>query len=613
MVPVCGSCGSLEINCHYDHGKPDWMDNGERQQDMARRVKADIKRSANRRRSRRLIQRIVQDISNVEPSTLSQLGQVAPSSITASVPFHTSPLVSFAGRKTSANNPTADSVTQERPCTSLSNASIATPNERTSLSDAPDNGTELGGVVIRNGHDTQSLSSPLLENELQLSLVMAYLDYVFPLLFPFYRPSILEGGRSWLLVLLMKNKGLCHTAISLVSYFLSVVPVIPGPAHQMCSSKTWEELQKQTDLAIKTVQFDLESVNNRGVHNDLHDSAYLMESIVQLLGFEVIMNLTENWQMHLDAALVLFKQIFQYHGMAKSPPNISALLSQMGHKAYVATPPIPTPWNADQAAFRFFTALLLVEDIISSTSLECPPRLREYYPYLLANDLNPDQEAPLQLEHFIGCQSWAMLLVGEIATLDAWKKDMKKGDKLSMSQLVQRAGMIERGLNEGLARLDVSDSQQPGPKPSLGIGVLTAYKLHNNEPRVPDGCISLTRIWAHAARTYLLVVVSGWQPANAEVRSSVARTIELLKALYSPEWLRTLAWPFCVTGCLANEEQQVVFREIVSSMGALQTFGTMREALNIMEYIWYHQVQIDAGTWDIAASLKCLGRRVLLI
>ena len=333
-----------------------------------------------------------------------------------------------------------------------------------------------------------------------------------------------------------------------------------------------------------------------------------------MLSFDVIIALTENWQIHLDAALVLFEQIFQYHSTNQISLNISAILDQMDHSPFAIVSSNISLWNADQAAFRFFSAILLVNDIISSTSLERPPRLQKYHPHLLTNDLIPDQEAPLQLEDFVGCQNWALLLVGEIAALDAWKKDMKKGGTLSMVQLVQRASVIEQGLHDGLASLNLCDSRQRrNPKPTGPIEVLAQCRLYDHNPCAPDGCISLTRIWAYAARTYLLIVVSGWQPANPEVRNCVAGTIKLFAELSSPGWLRTLAWPFCVTGCLAEEGQELVFREMVSSMGALQKFGTMQKALRIMENVWRHRAQIDADSWDLAACLRGLGQRVLLV
>ncbi|KFY81646.1 hypothetical protein V500_11223 [Pseudogymnoascus sp. VKM F-4518 (FW-2643)] len=566
--------------------KPEWMDGGERQREMAERVKAEVKRSAKRRRGEKHIQNIMENMSDTESCTIPQLHE-APSPSNSSAPFHISCSTPFQATRgmASAREPGSDTTLRESAVVSPSSHNSAVISNTSS--GATTFTTNRAPQESRNHSIAQNVQlSPLPQrSEEELSFVMAYLDYVFPVLFPFYKPPILEGGRSWLLVQIMKNTGLFHTVISLVSYFFSVVPIIVEPARELC------------------------------VHADLLESAYLLESIVQLLNVEVVISRTENWQVHLEAAIVLFKQIFQYHGMNQSSSDISHILAQMGHGSFITTPSNSSLWNADQAAFRFFSAILLVDDIVSSTSLESAPRLHEYHPHLLSNDLSPEEGAPLQLENFVGCQNWVLVLVGEIAALDRWKKDMRKGGTLLMAQLVQRASVIQQQLDDGLARLKLSQGKQQQeshehPRP---IDVLTQYGLHGHKPNMLDDCTSITRIWAYAARTYLLIVVSGWQPANLEIRSGVARTIELFSHLASHGWLRTLAWPLCVTECLAEESQEPIIRELVSSMGALQKFGTMHEALMIMENAWRCRRQIDVNSWDIAACFRSLGYTALLV
>jgi hypothetical protein len=93
------------------------------------------------------------------------------------------------------------------------------------------------------------------------------------------------------LVLAMKNRGLYHTVISLVSYFFFMVAIVSGPTNQLCTTQTWDQLQKQTDLAVKIVQRDLQHISSPGVHTDLRESVYLLESIVQLLNVEVVIDI----------------------------------------------------------------------------------------------------------------------------------------------------------------------------------------------------------------------------------------------------------------------------------------------------------------------------------
>lgn len=49
-------------------------------------------------------------------------------------------------------------------------------------------------------------------------LLMHFLDNVFPLQYPMYKSGILEGGRGWLLTLLLRVKPLYHAALALRAY-----------------------------------------------------------------------------------------------------------------------------------------------------------------------------------------------------------------------------------------------------------------------------------------------------------------------------------------------------------------------------------------------------------
>jgi hypothetical protein len=447
-----------------------------------------------------------------------------------------------------------------------------------------------------------------LDNELELSFMMIYLDYTFPVLFPFYTPTIFDGGRSWLLVLPMKIRALYHTTLSLTSYFFSNVPISSGPAYSSCISIANGEQRKQIDLAVKMVQYDLQNINSRGVHYDLVESAYLLESIVQLLIYESLVATSETWRMHLEAGIVLFE------GIVKSDSgNISALLDLMEQRS--SLPMVTssyTLWNSDQASFRFFSAVLLLADIVSATALGQPPRLRDYHDDLLTK-LDQEEKPLLQLEDFFGCQSWAPRQIGEIAALDAWKKDMKTRRTLTISQLVKRASAIEQELQNGLDSLNSTSGSDIPTLKQLDLPKALNSACTHQTACAHDTIKLITRIWAYTARMYLHVVLSGWQIAASEIRDDVARMLDFFAMLPSPSLLRSLAWPLCVAGCLAGEEQEAAFRGLIISMGPIGTLGTMREVLRIMEYTWRDRERVDIDTWDIAACLRSGGHVVLLI
>ena len=47
--PVCDACASLRVTCYYNQDKPEWMDGGVRQGEMAEQLKREIKEKSHRR------------------------------------------------------------------------------------------------------------------------------------------------------------------------------------------------------------------------------------------------------------------------------------------------------------------------------------------------------------------------------------------------------------------------------------------------------------------------------------------------------------------------------------------------------------------------------------
>lgn len=89
------------------------------------------------------------------------------------------------------------------------------------------------------------------------------------------------------------------------------------------------------------------------------------------------------------------------------------------------------PFSSDQSAFRFYSAYLVWADVVAATARGEAPRLREFHDELLegvgpagsdsgASD-NAREPPQLALEDYIGCRGWAVRLLGEVASLAAWK------------------------------------------------------------------------------------------------------------------------------------------------------------------------------------------------
>ncbi|KAH6999623.1 fungal-specific transcription factor domain-containing protein [Ilyonectria destructans] len=552
--PVCGSCAALEITCHNGLEKPGWMDGAAEQKAMAETMKRQIKKRSGVRRETR------GTTSNAFVVTLQQ-------------DYETATDTTDTTDSSAANSqPQAPSINLPIPSSAGASAS-----------------STASVLDLTREHTLEPFnpSDPSSSKGWELDYVMIYLDYVFPFLFPFYQPPLVGTGRAWLLTFIRQNDAVFHSILSLSSYFLTVglKDVFPGK-HSFCKWTVWEQTLKQADLSFEMIHKELDEVSQRVTQQELIEKARLMESIIQLLIFESFLSNSTNWDLHLKPAVTLFQNIIgEYSSSAEQ--SLSFALHAMSWPSRV-TGFIDRPlWNTDQAAFRFFTAVLIYVDIVASTSVGREPFLKDHHAHLVTSDNAQDVSVAIDVSSFVGCQSWALLAVGEIASLSVWKKEMRRGGRLSVVELVERAKPISQILEEGLAALYANSSARIS-------GVIT-------------------RIWAHAALIYLFTTISGWQPASDTIRQNVSAILELLSEVKSGAQLRASAWPICVAGCLAHTDDETKFRELLADVGDQQALNTLREAGEIMQAVWENQEKTGHETWDLEYCLQILGRPVLLI
>ncbi|KAF9888045.1 hypothetical protein FE257_009309 [Aspergillus nanangensis] len=596
--PVCGECHGLEIPCHNDETKPPWMDGGASQAQMRERIKAETKRIAARRRGRHHIESL-SDGREVETTFIDVLQtRSGPAQETRSPTTTSAPVLSPSQWSGTSYQTRPDSSPDTGNDSSLAAYSTTTTStgEASVVNETP--------VSSRQGTPAPSLA----DEETQF-WIMTYLDFVIPALFPFYKPRLVDGGRAWMLVLLTKNQTLYHIAVGLSSYLFSVELASLNSAHHSCSTVAWDKLQHQMQAAFQALNHSLQESARQGMEDNLLHHAGLMESIVQLVNMEVVMAHCEDWQVHLDAVIRLFEQIFQHHGMLDGYPRLDLLLEKIGQytwKLDAPRPPETTIRTAEQNSVLFFISLVLVYDILGSTSTGQAPRLQAYHPALLDVDQSPhsagSSSLSIALDTIIGCENWVMVLIGETAALHAWKKQCRTESRLSMMELATKAHLIEGRLQEGIHRLEAAISP---------TGAMGRYRyLH----RGTDTRL-VTLIWAYATHAYLHVTVSGWQVHNIDVRRSVGRVIELLTMLPDPAGLRATVWPFCLAGCLATVEEEQMFRDMASASasGSLGNFSGLRMVLNLLEKVWVMREEASSMDWDLSVCFGVLDYPAFLV
>ncbi|KAF4459237.1 C6 zink-finger PRO1A [Fusarium albosuccineum] len=400
------------------------------------------------------------------------------------------------------------------------------------------------------------------QEEVDDFLLALYLDTVFPSLFPWYQPSSLSGGRSWLLALLKGQKAIRHTAISTGAYYwaLSLAKDASHTLRTPCEQYVWDTMAMHMDSSMQIIRQDMNSPSSAKV--DVFHQTHLFGSVVQLLIFETTLAKGSDWKMHLTAAVALFNDIFAHHGMKHGRHDLGSVLiaMQQERSMFEGIKLGFSLWTADQAAFQFFSAFLIFADIISSISLGSAPQLGHCYEDLIADDhsCQDEQGLMLQMEDYVGCPGWVLISIGEISRLESWKHSGQYSG--CAEELHNQAKGLEKKLQDGLASISGSDPQVKTPSRAL-----------------------VAKMWIHAAILHLTVVVEGWQPSHPTITHHVQSISHLLETIPWHLSLRSIMWPFCVAGCLASQDQEHIFRSAVAAMGPFQAFGTAKQALGLME------------------------------
>lgn len=340
------------------------MDGGRKQRQMAEQIKAEIKKSSEYRRERHAAQKSIarssrhynqeftltvsQNFTNEVPSSISLEHSTDSQHFSSSSQIHGSPSDAFSNQFLPAGL------------------------------------DEIGSILGFLSEKRHTQSNPLTFTDsfdCETELLMKYLDFVFPFLFPFYQPSLFETGRSWILSLLKHSSIALVSILSLTSYFFTVALTDAyRDQHGDCKIQLWARLISQTDVCFDMIQHEINKMNDENSQIKTLDKVRVMESIVQFMLFEVSLGKSANWKLHLTAALALFEEVVQKDKQGTPDINFLDVLDGIDRPAWFSGMEDCYIWSPEQAGFRFFAALLVFIDVISSTSIQKPPRLMKYHP-----------------------------------------------------------------------------------------------------------------------------------------------------------------------------------------------------------------------------------------
>ena len=110
------------------------------------------------------------------------------------------------------------------------------------------------------------------------TLLMHFLDNVFPLQYSMYKPVMLEGGRGWLLTVLLRTRALYHAALALSAHYCRT----SLSASMSRSFQTTALLQQEQHLRTC-----LQLLNQSAQYGCPHKDLGMVFAMVQLMFFEV--------------------------------------------------------------------------------------------------------------------------------------------------------------------------------------------------------------------------------------------------------------------------------------------------------------------------------------
>jgi C6 transcription factor Pro1 len=245
---------------------------------------------------------------------------------------------------------------------------------------------------------------------------------------------------------------------------------------------------------------------------------------------------------------------------------------------------------------EFLTGAMVWLDIMTCASLRSKPCLS-------INCTGIHQLKKIDFSRVTRCPNWVMSSIMKICHLDKWRDDQEREGKLSIPKLVERANIIETELK--------SKSFEAASPLSLARHRAAAAFEWNPMQQVSD---LITPVYVSSALTYLHVVVSGPHPNLPETRESVSKTIAKLQGLPLTLRMRFVAWPFCVSGCMATEDDYRFFTETMSKGEEIDepASPSTRQAFRIVRECWRLR-STTGGYHEWKSAMGKLGCQFLLL
>lgn len=281
-----------------------------------------------------------------------------------------------------------------------------------------------------------------------------------------------------------------------------------------------------------------------------------------------------DWVMHMEAASILLDAVAQddYHREVET--RIEDFF------------PVHTLSAGQRAAFEFFYTQFTYCFCLTVVSIGLTPALR----LSIGRTRSIFRKTEL-LKNMLGCHDDVMLMLLDIATL----RDSRENSGLSSSALEDQASQIAKQLEKKMETLRRLESI-----PKLG---------HEADQAM------ITRCFVSGALVYLQTITLGFFPNNPAIKIGVAHILEDLERMRSKSAINIPSWPYCIAGCLAQEEDYHRIRALNSSpVEDTHPLVMTKWTLDIIQECWRVRETTDEGieACDWVTAMNNLGTRLML-
>ncbi|KAH6603544.1 hypothetical protein Trco_008319 [Trichoderma cornu-damae] len=395
----------------------------------------------------------------------------------------------------------------------------------------------------------------------EAELIMLYLDYIFPIQYPYYTDNPELGGRGWLFWLLMNNRPLRQASLTLAALYQRT-KFARGTEYMEA------ELIEYHTTALSAMRHALSANEDDLALGYGEKLITFISSGCCLISFEVLQGGSLSWQTHLDALTTVASRITPppAAGQGYEPPAEQAPNGEGS--------PL---WRGMKYARRFELTKLLWFEILSTASTGVPPRM-PYRQWLSSEEI--------LMADFVGCQNWVMRVIGDLSIIQA------AGEGVGLEERRESLLGLEEMLRDGIERLRMETGHQPLP--------VSLY---------------ISRVFAAGALVQLHVIFASTHPSEANIYGAVASAMDELRQAPKGLSLRGAVWPICIAGSMAQPDQQPFFEHLMARMLNKSTtnFGNCGSVQRILRQCWTRRHEDPRGEWTWRDAMEDVGDFPLLV